>query len=166
MPELLHTDASVVSCFAAPDALDPLVAPSEGVVCCRVAPDEVMLIGEAGAAGEIVYATSAGIADRDPDAVVLDATDGWAIWTLAGSDASEALRRLSAVDPAGRTYASGDVAHVPVRIVSAPNRVHLLVGAMWEDYLRSRLLEACEAVGALEGAQSVPWTMPGEVHGR
>lgn len=125
-----------------------------------------MLIGMAGAAAEIVHATSAGVADRDPDAVVLDATDGWAIWTLAGSDASEALRRLSAVDPAGRTYAAGDVAHVPVRIVSAPGRLHLLVGAMWQDYLRRRLLEACQAVGGLEGAQSVPWTMPGEVHGR
>ncbi len=165
MPELLHTHASVVSCFAAPEALDALVAPSEGVVCCRVAPDEVMLIGESGAAEDIVHAAGGGIADADPDAVVLDATDGWAIWTLAGGDAIEALRRLSAVDPAGRSYTAGDVAHVPVRIVSTPGRLHLLVGAMWQDYLRGRLMETCDGMGGPQGARPVPWTTPGEVGG-
>jgi hypothetical protein len=146
VPELLSTDASVVSCFAAPEALDSLAAPAEGVVRCRVAPDEIMLIGEPGAAGQIVDAVDAGIAEDDPDAVVLDATDGWAVWTLAGSDAGDALRRLSGVDPVERTYTAADVARVPARIVSVPGRLHLLVGAMWQDYLRRRLMEACEAV--------------------
>jgi hypothetical protein len=165
VPELLHTRASVVSCFAAPEALDAIVAPSEGVVCCRVAPDEVMLIGEPGAAEDIVRAAGEGIVDADPDAVVLDATDGWAIWTLVGSDALEALRRVSAVDPAGGAYTAGDVAHVPVRIVSAPSRLHLLVGAMWQDYLGGRLLEACDGLGGSEGPRAVAWTTPGEVGG-
>lgn len=166
MLELLHTDASVVSCFATPDALDLVLAPSEGVVCCRVAPDEVMLIGEPGAAEGIVHAARGRITEGDPHAVVLDASDGWAVWTLAGSEASEALRRLSAVDPAGRAYTAGDVARVPVRIVSIPGRLHLLVAAMWRDYLRERLLEACEAIGGREAARPVPWTMRGEADGR
>lgn len=164
MLELLSTDASVVSCFAAPDALDHVAAPFEGVVCCRVAPDEIMLIGQPGAAEEIVGAARGRIAD-DAHAVVLDASDGWAVWTLSGHEANEALRRLSAVDPAGRTYTAGDVARVPVRIVWFPGLLHLLVGAMWRDYLRERLLEACRALGGREAARPAPWTMLGEVDG-
>jgi hypothetical protein len=163
--ELLSTDASVVSCFAAPDALDRVAAPSEGVVCCRVAPDEIMLIGQPGAAEEIVRAARDRISAGDAHAVVLDASDGWAVWTLSGSEANEALRRLSAVDPAGRTYTACDVARVPVRIVSYPGLLHLLVGAMWRDYLRERLLEACRALGGREGARPAPWTMLREVDG-
>jgi hypothetical protein len=165
VPRLFHTQASVVSCFASPEALDALVAPSEGVVCCRVAPDEVMLIGQPGAAEDIVRSAGEGVADADPDAVVLDATDGWAIWTLAGSDAGEALRRLSAVDAAGRVYTAGDVAHVPVRIVSSPSRLHLLVAAMWRDYLQGRLLETCDGTGQPDEPPPVPWATPGEVAG-
>jgi hypothetical protein len=161
--ELLSTEASVVSCFAAPDALDPLVAPSEGVVCCRVAPDEVMLIGRSGVAKDLVNAARGRIAQGDAHAVVLDASDGWAVWTLAGSGAHEAFRRLSAVDPTGRTYTAGDVAGVPVRMVSFPGRLHLLVGAMWRDYLHERLLEACRALGGTEAARRAPWTTLGEV---
>jgi hypothetical protein len=161
--ELLATDASIVSCFAAPEALDPFAAPSEGVVCCRVAPDEVMLIGQSGGAGDLVEAARGRIVGGDAHAVVLDASDGWAVWTLAGSEATEAFRRLSAVDPTDRTYTAGDVARVPVRIVSFPGRLHLLVGAMWRDYLHDRLLEACRALGGTEGARPAPWTTLGEV---
>jgi hypothetical protein len=163
--KLLCTEASIVSCFAAPDALDPLVAPSEGVVCCRVAPDEIMLIGQSGLAEDLVDAARGRIAEGDAHAVVLDASDGWAVWTLAGSGANEAFRRLSAVDPTDQTYAAGDVARVPARIVSFPGRLHLLVGAMWRDYLHERLLEACRALGGTEGAGPAPWTTFGEVDG-
>jgi hypothetical protein len=124
-----------------------------------------MLIGEPGAAEDIVRAAGDGIARADPDAVVLDATDGWAIWTLAGSGSIEALRRLSAVDPAGGAYTAGDVAHVPVRIVSTPSRLHLFVGAMWQDYLRERLLEACDGMDGPQGTRPVRWTAPGEEGG-
>ena len=162
MLELLSTDAGIVSCFAAPDALDRFVAPSEGVVCCRVAPDEIMLIGRSGVAEDLVDAARGRIAEADAHAVVLDASDGWAVWTLAGGGATDAFRRLSAVDPTERTYTAGDVAGVPVRIVSFSGRLHLLVGSMWRDYLHERLLEACRALGGTEGARPAPWTMLGE----
>ena len=165
MLELLSTDASVISCFAAPDALDHVAAPSAGVVCCRVAPDEIMLIGQPGEAKGIVRAARGQIAG-DAHAVVLDASDGWAVWTLSGNETNEALRRLSAIHPAGRTYTAGDVARVPVRILSFPGLLHLLVGAMWRDYLRERLLEACRAAGGREGVRPGPWTMHGEVDAR
>jgi hypothetical protein len=163
--ELLSTDAGIVSCFATPDALDPFVAPSEDVVCCRVAPDEIMLIGRSGVAEDLVDAARGRIAEGDAHAVVLDASDGWAVWTLAGGGATDVFRRLSAVDPTGRTYTAGDVAGVPVRIVSFPGRLHLLVGAMWRDYLHERLLEASRALGGTERARPTPWTMLGEVEG-
>jgi hypothetical protein len=159
--ELLRTDASVVACFATPQALDLFEAPSKEVMHCRVAPDEAMLLGEPGAAGEMVRAAGAALAEGDPDGLVLDATEGWAIWTLAGAGAFDAFRRCSAVDPAGRTYTAGDVARVPVRIVSLANRLDLLVAAMWGDHLRRRLLEACGSVDGAEGPRAVAWAMPG-----
>ena len=104
-------------------------------------------------AGDLVEAARGRIAGSDAHAVVLDASDGWAVWTLAGSEATEAFRGLSALDPTDRTYTAGDVARVPVRIVSFPGRLHLLVGAMWRDYLHERLLEVCRALGGTEGAR-------------
>ncbi len=149
MLELVATQASVVGCFAAPEALDVL-APTSGTYACRVAPDELMLVGEPGAEAALAAAATAGTTALDPDAIVLDTTDGWAIWTLAGDAARDAFTRLSAVELPDEGAAQGDVAHVPVRVIALPDRLHLLVPAMWGGYLRERILDRCASLGVRE----------------
>ena len=101
MLELHAPSVSVIEVHGEPSALNALV----GVH--RVAPDEAMLVD----------ARSAVRVD-DPDAVILDATDGWVVFTLVGDAARTAFERLSALELPAEGFAQGDVAHVPARVIA------------------------------------------------
>ncbi len=139
MVELAAAGVSVVGCFAAPVALDSLGGIA-GTMACRVAPDEAMILGARGSAAEIVRVATSRARAEDPDAVVLDVTDGWAVWTIAGDGAREAFARLSAVVLPPEGFTQGNVANLPVKVVALPDRLHLLVPAMWGAHLRGRIL--------------------------
>jgi hypothetical protein len=136
--ELIPTRASVVSCFASPEALAEL-SPPDGAYLCWVASDEAMLVGPPGDEAQLVRAARDAIVGGDADAVVLDVSHGWTLWTLAGADAREAFSRLSDVVLDTEGYVQGDVARVPVRVIALGEQLHLLVPAMWEEYLRDRI---------------------------
>jgi sarcosine oxidase gamma subunit len=155
--ELHRTSVSAVGCFASAEAAGATMR-TAGAYACRVAPDEVLLLARAGTAAKAVEAVADEARRRDPDAVVLDVTDGWAVWTLAGSDAREAFARLSALELPDEGFTQGDVAHVPVKVVALGDRVHLLVPAMWGAYLRERILEV--GLPVAEAAKGAPWAAP------
>jgi hypothetical protein len=125
----------VVEVFGDPSALDELTS------ACRVAPDEAMLVDDAGALGVQV---------DDPHAVTLDATDGWSAFVLAGDAARDAFERLSALELPADGYVQGDVAHVPTRVIAEPGRVTLLAPAMWGAHLRAQILARCASLGIRE----------------
>ena len=129
-----------------------------GAYACRVAPDEVLLLAKAGTAAKVVEAATGKARSHDADAVVLDATDGWVIWTLVGPQAREAFARLSALELPDEGFTQGDVAHVPVKVVALPDRVHLLVPAMWGPYLRGRIVEV--GLPVRETTEADPWAAP------
>jgi len=155
--ELISTRASVVGCFADPDALDAL-PDAEGTYTCRVAPDEVMLVGEPGTS--LLPTITDQITRTDPEAVVLDVTDGWVTWTLAGAGARDAFEHLSAVPLGSEGYTQGDVAHVPIRVIALPESLHLFVPAMWSDHLRERILTDCATLDVRVGAEPAAWAAP------
>jgi len=157
--KLAATRASVVGCFAAPEALDTLAAVKDAS-SCRVAPDEIMLVGEPASAEELVRVAAELTVRADPDAVVLDATDGWAIWTISGEATREAFARLSAVPLPDEGFLQGSVAHVPVRVIVLPDRLHLLAPAMWREHLRERILHDCASLGVQEVPEPATWTAP------
>jgi len=147
--ELLSTRASVLGCFASSVALDGLAD------AFRIAPDEAMILG--GPSNPRVAAVAETLGE---DTLILDMTDGWVIWTLAGQDAYDAFRYLSPVRLKGEGFTSGDVARVPVRIVSQADRLHLMVPAMWGAYLRERILNDCGSLDVRERAEPVEWEVP------
>lgn len=120
-------DVHLTGCFASGEALDALAVP-DGTVACRVAPDELMLIGDADSVADAV-------SEADPDAVVLDLTDGWCV----GECSREAFSRLSEIELPAEGFVQGDVAHVPARVIAEPDRILLFVPAMYENYLRGRI---------------------------
>ena len=143
MAELLATAASVVVAFADAQALDVL-APV-GARTCRVAPDELMFVAEPAAAGRLARDAGA-VTAGDADAVVIDASDGWACWTIAGDDAEVAFARLSELHAPESGSVCGDVAHVPVRVMGDGGVLHLFVPSMWREYLRRQILARCADV--------------------
>ena len=154
MPELIETRAAVASVFASSDALDRL-APA-GAYACRVAPDEAMFVREP-AAAEALLRDAGAVTAGDPDAVVVDATDGWSVWTLAGEDSREAFTRLSQVELPEGGYTHGEVLHLPVRIVAGPSAVHLFVPAMWRTHVHDKILTRCRDLKLDERAQAADW---------
>jgi hypothetical protein len=157
--ELVTTEVSVVGAFASPGALDTLTP--AGAYRCRVAPDESMLVREPGVGAALVRDAGA-VTAGDPDAVVVDTTDGWAVWTLEGDARIEAFARLSDVRLGEQGYVQGDVAHVPVRVIVDASRLHLFVPVMWRGYLRRRILERCSTLDVRERAIAASWGSIGE----
>lgn len=149
MLELSRTEVAVVACLASAEALDALPAP-EGATAFRTAPDELLLLLPPGAAEAAREEVAEALRALEGDALVLEVTDGWAMWTLSGPDAREAFTRLSALDLTGPVQ--GDVARVPAKVVAEPERLHLLVPSSWAEHVRERIcalaLEVREARGS------------------
>jgi sarcosine oxidase gamma subunit len=139
----------VVVCVADAAACDA-VAVADASAAVRVAPDEVMLVGAPGDADEIARDAASRAAAIDPDALVLDVSDGWAALTLEGDDVHAAFSRLSPLRLPERGFVQGDVARVPAKVVIEPERLLLLVPSMWGEHLRSRIVERCSALGIRE----------------
>ena len=157
MLELAPTEAALALVMASPQALDAL-APA-GAYRCRVAPDEAMFVREPGAA-EALVRDAGSVRAGDADAVVLDASDGWAVWTLSGDAARDAFTRLSPMRPV-QGFQQGEVANIPVRLVVEGERIHMFVQAMWRDYLRRQVLDRCKKLGVTQSVAPMPWTAAG-----
>lgn len=114
--------------LARPDVLDTFPE-LDGVFACRVAPDELMLIGPVPAVDL-------------PDGLVVDETGGWAVWTLAGPEAREAFARLSAVPP-GPGFAQGAIGAVPAKAIVLDDRIRILVAVSLGHHLEARIRAAC-----------------------
>jgi len=155
--ELALTRVSVVSCLASAEALAELDPPADGYLCWA-AEDEVMLVGGPDAAGDVIGAAREELSGRDDDALVVDVSDGWSAWTLSGAGADDVLERLSELTHSGDGYLQGDVAHVPVRVIALGERLHLLVPAMWEEHLRSRIRNAATGLD-LRVSPETDWSL-------
>ena len=139
MPELARADVSVVRCLARPEVLDALPAPA-GAFACRVAPDELILIGAHAASDEILAACSHHL----EEGLALDHTDAFAAWAISGHQAGEVFARLSAMRlPDERpAFVQGAVAGVPAKVLAEADRIVVLVSSVLGHHLGERLEEA------------------------
>ena len=132
---------AVVLCSADAAALDALVAPGHGARMLRTAPDEALFVARPAVATDVTREVEDRIAALDADALLLDVSDGWAAWSLAGEDARRALSFLSHLDPPGDGgFVQGDVARVAAKVLDEPNGLTILVPAYWREHVRERAL--------------------------
>lgn len=157
MLELYSTQASLVLCAASPEGVDAAV---EGGEALRVAPDEALFPGPPGSIEPMVASVRERVEPIDDDAVVLDATDGWAIWTLEGGSVRDAFAHLSALELPEDGFVQGEVARVPVKVAARGDQLHLFVPAMWGAHLHARILADCSHLGIRERPDPVPWVAP------
>jgi hypothetical protein len=168
VPELIATPAAVIACMARPDALDGLydVIGCGGAVdalaaahACRVAGDELLLVAPLGARAEVHARVRARLAGLDAAALVIDQTDGWAAFTLAGPDARRLFSRLSALPlpAAAPRFVQGAVAQLPAKVLVLADALHVLVPAPAAHHFATRALEAGRALGVrLRAAAELP----------
>jgi len=133
--EFRTSSPPVTSVLASTDACER-VAGLPGA--CRVGPTEVAIVGDVSSA-----AVLQAIRRLDPDAVVLDVSDGWVAHTLEGSGAREALSRLSELHLPVSGFVQGEVARIGVRMLIEGDRIDLLVPSMQAEHLRDRIRTDC-----------------------
>jgi sarcosine oxidase gamma subunit len=135
--ELRTSTPKVTSVVASAEACDRV---SELPGACRVSPGEVALVGDVSEA-----AVRAAVVRLDPDAVVLDVSDGWIVHSLDGPGSREAFARLSELELPFAGSLVGEVARVGVRILVDALRIDLLVPSMVAAHVRERVeIDAAE----------------------
>ena len=148
MPELWEVrGAAKIRCLGPAEALDRLEPPA-GVGAGRVAPDEVLWLGDPGRAAELEALATSQLAGATGSTLVVDHSDGWTLLSLVGDDAAEALARVSSLRvPDDGGFIQGQVAHAPGKVFCRPGRLDVLVGSDLAWFVRERLLHAGHAVG-------------------
>lgn len=148
MLRVIPTEAAVVACHAEPAALDGFAA-REGVFPGRVARDELLLLSCRSRREEVAADARARLSTADPHALVVDQTDGWAVWTVEGPDGEEVLARLMVAKVPSRrpAFLQGAIAGVPAKVVLQDGAAHIMVPSPVGHHLRDRIFEACRELG-------------------
>lgn len=155
MLEITRTQVGVVTASATAGALDVLVVPGRAFVC-RTADDELVLLCVPEVTDEVAREVATRLAALDPDALVIDATDGWAAVTVAGDGARASFGLLSRLQLPDAGLAQGEIAHVPAKVVAHGEQVLILAPSMWEAHLHDRVTKALGAARPLATRQ---WTV-------
>jgi hypothetical protein len=134
--ELRAVSPTVVAVLASAAACDGVAAPA-GAGLCRVAPRELLLIGDLAAADVYV---------DEPTAIVEDVTDGWAAFELSGKDIAEAFARLSELQLPEAGFVQGEVARIGAKVIVGSGRLTILVPAMLGAFMEERIRTDCADV--------------------
>ena len=157
MLELRESLASVVACHAAADVLDGFTI--EATVAVRVAQDEVLLISEPSRCDQVLVRAEEALAPVD--GLVVDVSDGYAVWTLHG-DWREAWARLCAVpSPPASACVQGLFAGVPAKLVSAEEELLVMASSALSEHVRERVLSACHDLDPHE-LEPTPLSVPAD----
>jgi hypothetical protein len=156
MLELTRAPIGVVTASAEAGALDLLLVPGRAFAC-RLADDELLLLCARSVTDEVAREVATRLAALDPDALVIDTTDGWAAISIAGDDAWPSFGLLSRLELPAAGFLQGEVVHVPAKVVADDGRVLILVPSIWEAHLYERAATALGVAGPLETRS---WAVP------
>jgi hypothetical protein len=131
-------DVRVVAVLASEPACDRVTDLPGG---CRISPTEVMVLGDVS-----IEVLDRAVKAEDPDALLLDVSDGWALVPLEGPHAREAFARLSELALPSEGFVQGAVAGIGARILVLRDAIELLVPASVEAHVRARVEADCRGL--------------------
>ena len=135
MAELSTMTPAVTTVLASAEACERVSALPGA---CAISLGEVAIVGDAS-----ITALRQAVERIDPDAVVRDVSEGWAMHTIWGGGAREAFARLSELELPASGFVQGAVARIGVRVLVDGDRVDLLVPSMLAAHLRERIEDEC-----------------------
>ena len=133
-------DLSVIAVMAEAPAIDACRPHVSDCRSLRTAGDELLIVTAPTSADAARRRAEEAVAALDPDAVVMDVSDGWAGWRLEGEDAHAAFARLSALELPDDGWVQGDVAHVAAKVIADPEGVLILVPSYWTEHMHARIV--------------------------
>jgi sarcosine oxidase gamma subunit len=165
VPELWEvTGAAKIRLFGPKDALDRVQTPA-GVEQGRVAPDELLLLGGPEQAKALEAEGRRQLAGAGERALVVDNSDGWALFSIVGDGRADALARLSSLRLPDRGFRQGKVAGVPGKVFARPGRIDVLCTSDVRWYVHERLLHAGADVGLTPGTPPASAAVSGASEG-
>jgi sarcosine oxidase gamma subunit len=152
VPELWEVKgAAKIRLFGPKDALDRVQTPN-GVGQGRVAPDELLWLGDPEQAAALEAEGRRQLSGAGERALVVDNSDGWTLFSIIGDGRTDALARLSSLRLPDRGFRQGNVAGVPGKVFVRPGRIDILCTSDVRWYVHERLLHAGADVGLTPGA--------------
>jgi hypothetical protein len=143
--ELRPVRAAVVRCFGQAKALDGF--PSLGAAAARVAADELWLLCPRGGETDLARGATSYLSGADPDGLVLEHGEGWAVWSLSGAGARDAFARLADFplprEDRGGVFAQGAFAQVPAKVLVSRDLLQVIVPVQLAHHIPDRVREAC-----------------------
>jgi hypothetical protein len=142
--ELSPVDTVLIRCFGEPSVLDGFPA-VPGAAACRVARDELILLGPSAANESLISQARAYLERVDRDGLVIPHTDAWSLWMISGEKARAAFARLSA-NALPRTrpaFIQGAIAHLPGKALALQDYIIIMVPSTLGHHLPERVLAAC-----------------------
>ena len=154
MPDMFEVKgAAKVRCFGREAALDGLSQPA-GTLMGRIAPDEVIFVGQPGTAAALVEDLQGQLAGEGNAALVVDHTDGWTFFSLVGDGIEEVFAREAnwklPVSDGAPIFTVGKVCHVAGKLFIRPGRIDIMTGAEVHAHVHEALLHAGHHVGMHE----------------
>ena len=152
MLDVFPTEATLVACHADRAVLDRLTRPADGMVA-RIAPDEAWLLGSRTIRTALVRDAHAAVSGSAGGGLVVDQTDGWAIWSIVGTSARVVLGRLmiAEIPESATAFVQGAITGVPGKVLIDGDVTHLMVPAPVGHHLRDRIVEVCRDLGPTIG---------------
>jgi hypothetical protein len=155
VPELWEVKgAAKIRLYGPKDALDRVQTPA-GVTQGRIAPDELLWLGDAERVGELESEGKRQLAGAGERALVIDNSDGWTLFSLIGEGREDALARLSSLRLPEQGFRQGKIAGVPGKVFARPGRIDLLCTSDVRWFVHERLLHAGAGIGLSEGTPPV-----------
>jgi sarcosine oxidase gamma subunit len=163
VPELWEvTGAAKIRLFGPKDALDRVQTPA-GVNQGRVAPDELLWLGDPEQAAALEAEGKRQLAGAGERALVVDNSDGWALFSIVGDGRADALARLSSLRLPDEGFRQGSVAGVPGKVFARSGRIDVLCTSDVRWYVRERLLHSGADLGLTAGTPPASGAVSAEV---
>jgi hypothetical protein len=162
VPELWEVKAAKIRLFGPKDALDRVQTPA-GALAGRIAPDELVWIGDAEQTGSLEQEANRQLSGAGGRALVVDNSDGWVLFSLLGEGREGALARLSSVRMPDEGFRQGKVAGVPGKLFARRGRIDVLCTSDVRWFVRERLLHAGAGANLSEGTAPASAAVSGAV---
>jgi hypothetical protein len=137
--ELIPIDAAIIACHADRAALGRLEDPT-GTIGVGIAPDELWWVGPLEAREDLADRAKAALGAGS--SLVVDQSDGWAVFALRGSARQTVLDRLmlAAIPEERPAFVQGAITGVPGKVIALEGVTYLFVPAPVGHHLRDRIL--------------------------
>jgi hypothetical protein len=151
--EVTESRASIIACLDTEEVLDGL-PDHGGAFRARVACEELLLIGAATAAAELLAYATAYLERAGSSGLAVDVTDAWSVCTVSGADAAEVWARLSEnrLPDERPAFVQGAVASVPAKTIAGDDEIHVITPSNLGHHVPHRIFGVCRDLAPQAGA--------------